>query len=211
MKKLLLVALMCLVPSLASAGERVMFDFDKAELSDAEKAKISVTATQVKMTGAKVIIIGNTDKVGTRLYNLDLGMRRAKAVVDALLAEGVPEDQLSISLSYGEEKPFAPKDGLIEHRKANRRVDLVLVEAKVMTVSKPVYVPTYKKNRISVLGGAGPVGLSKATLGVSSFKVSREYEPVIGLSYARMLNRHISLGVSAFSNNSYFINLGLDF
>ena len=70
-----LVVLALLVPALASAGEKVFFATDKSELSFLEQEKIITLAQEVKKSGAKVVIIGNADKRGSRLYNLDLGAR----------------------------------------------------------------------------------------------------------------------------------------
>ena len=103
--KTFLFCLCLLVPSLVSASQKVFFDTDKSELSAVEQQRIEVVADHAKTTGAKIVIIGNADKRGSRLYNLDLGMRRATAVMKALAEQGVPSEQLSISLSYGEEKP----------------------------------------------------------------------------------------------------------
>jgi len=219
MKKFLMVALLVLAPALASAGEKVFFDTDRSELSAAELQKVSALAQDVQKTGAKVVIIGNADKRGSRLYNLDLGMRRATAVVKALAGQGVPDDQISISLSYGEEKPLAPADGVREHLAANRRVDIVLVEARVVTKTVvqryPVdvvrLVPSYRRNRVSLFGGAGPMGLSKNVLGAQHYTVGQDYVPAAGLGYSRSINDRLNIGLAAFTNNSYFINFGFDF
>jgi len=217
MKHIYWIILALLMPALASAGERVFFSTDKSDLSLVEKEKITALAQKVKTSGAKVVIIGNADKRGSRLYNLDLGMRRAKAVVDAFAEQGVPEEQLSISLSYGKEKPLAPHDNLKEHLATNRRVDVMLVEAKVRVVAvyTPVEVtkevPTYRKNRVSLLGGMGPMSLSRYTLGPNHYTVEQDYAPVFGLGYSRSLDSRWSVGATAFTNNSYFINLGFDF
>jgi hypothetical protein len=216
MKKALLV-LAFLLPALAQAGEKVFFDTDKSDLTFVEKEKVITLAQKAKESGAKIVIVGNADKRGSRLYNLDLGMRRASAVFELLAAQGVPEDQLAISLSYGEEKPLAPADSIKEHLATNRRVDILLVEAKVKTivVNTPVEVvrevPTYRKNRVTLLGGAGPQGLSKDTLGTNHYAVSQDYTAVGGLGYSRSLNDRWSIGATAFTNASFFLNVGFDF
>lgn len=72
--------------------------------------------------GTRVTIEGHTDERGTREYNLALGDRRAAAVQDFLIAEGVAAGQLE-TLSYGEEKPAGAG-----HRESdwslNRRAEL---------------------------------------------------------------------------------------
>ena len=219
MKKLLLCIALLLLPNLTLASERVFFATDKSDLTTLEKNKIVLLAEQIKKNNAKVVIIGNADKRGTRLYNLDLGMRRAQTVVDALVDQGVPPELLSISLSYGEEKPLAPPDNLPAHLQVNRRVDIVLVEARVVTrtiiVKYPVEVVkevlTYRKNHVSMFGGIGAVGLTKKQLTQNQFSVEQDYARVFGLGYYRSLNNRFSIGVTGFSNYSFFLNLGMDF
>jgi len=72
-------------------------------------------------------------------------------------------------------------------------------------------VQTYRKNRVTLLGGAGRSSLDKDTLGTNHYKVSEDFEAVGGVGYARMLNSRFSVGFSAFTNNSYFVSVGLDF
>jgi OOP family OmpA-OmpF porin len=68
-----------------------------------------------------VVTAGFTDNVGSQEYNLDLGRRRAQAVADILVSEGVPASQLSV-VSYGKERPVADND-TNEGRARNRRVE----------------------------------------------------------------------------------------
>jgi peptidoglycan-associated lipoprotein len=53
-----------------------------------------------------VIVEGHCDERGTTEYNLALGQRRAKAVRDALVQQGVDANHLD-TVSYGEERPVA--------------------------------------------------------------------------------------------------------
>nr|WP_242469295.1 peptidoglycan-associated lipoprotein Pal [Rhabdochromatium marinum] len=53
---------------------------------------------------ASVVLEGHTDERGTREYNLALGDRRADAVRQFLVTEGVPAQKIR-TLSYGEERP----------------------------------------------------------------------------------------------------------
>ena len=65
---------------------------------------------------------GHTDERGTREYNLALGERRANAVRDYMVANGVPSYRIE-SVSYGEEDPAALGSGESSW-KQNRRVVL---------------------------------------------------------------------------------------
>jgi outer membrane protein OmpA-like peptidoglycan-associated protein len=63
---------------------------------------------------------GHTDAVGDRDYNLDLSSRRAKAVVDYLVSQGVDPSRL-VPNGYGFDQP---RLGLAPNNPRNRRVEL---------------------------------------------------------------------------------------
>jgi len=71
----------------------------------------------------KVRLEGNTDERGSREYNMALGERRAQAVKQLLLMEGVAPDQITV-ISYGEEKPVAFGHDE-KSMQLNRRVEIV--------------------------------------------------------------------------------------
>lgn len=103
-------------------GFVVYFDYDK---SDVKSEYAPVVAAHAKYLASnpslKVRLEGNTDERGSREYNIGLGERRAQAVRQALLLQGVSESQIT-TLSYGEERPAV--DGHDEAAYAkNRRVE----------------------------------------------------------------------------------------
>lgn len=180
----------------------VYFDTAKADVKAAELTKLEDVAKQVKEEEIAIIIMGGADPRGGRIYNLELGHARAQTVRAVLIDLGVDAESIE-AVSLGEEHQ-------IEGGNANnRRVVVLLSEIKVVEV--PVEVLKYRKNRISLLGGFGPLGLTKKILGENHFKVNGDYEAVAGLGYSRSLNNRWSIGVQAFTNNSYFLNIGLDF
>ncbi|MGD8498715.1 MAG: OmpA family protein, partial [Chromatiales bacterium] len=65
---------------------------------------------------------GHTDERGTREYNIGLGERRAGAVEQVLLLQGVSRDQIE-KVSYGEELPVSLGQDE-ESWSLNRRVEL---------------------------------------------------------------------------------------
>lgn len=71
---------------------------------------------------AFVSVEGHGDALGTREYNIALGERRALAVKQFLMAEGVRGDQLRL-FSYGKEHPAYPEQNEQAWAK-NRRVEL---------------------------------------------------------------------------------------
>lgn len=69
-----------------------------------------------------VDIIGHADRAGSAVSNVDLSLRRAEAVRDALVARGVPESLLSLH-AVGEGDPLVPTaDGVAEPQ--NRFVEI---------------------------------------------------------------------------------------
>ena len=57
-----------------------------------------------KYTNYPITIEGKCDERGTREYNLALGERRANAVKQYLVAQGVPAQRIN-TISYGKERP----------------------------------------------------------------------------------------------------------
>ena len=105
--------------------EGTHFDFNKATLTAAGTAKLDEAATVLaENPSVTVNVDGHTDSVGSDAYNQGLSERRAKAVVDYLVAKGVDAARLSPT-GYGESKPVATND-TAEGRALNRRVELLV-------------------------------------------------------------------------------------
>ena len=103
----------------------VFFDFDKSELTPAAQDTIRKAANAYRTKGgAQIKASGHTDRAGTDAYNLALSLRRANAVKDMLVREGVTESDISV-VALGESQPMVQtSDGVREAQ--NRRVEIVL-------------------------------------------------------------------------------------
>ena len=102
----------------------VHFAFDKATLRQEAKPILEEAARMLtENPGVVVEVQGYTDGIGTAEYNLGLSERRAEAVKDFLVAQGVAASQLK-ARGFGKEDPVAPND-TAEGRAQNRRVELV--------------------------------------------------------------------------------------
>ena len=89
----------------AHVGDRVFFAFDKSDLSaDARRTLERQAAWLRQWSNQRLTVEGHCDERGTREYNLALGERRANAVKDYLVAQGVSASRLS-TISYGKERP----------------------------------------------------------------------------------------------------------
>jgi peptidoglycan-associated lipoprotein len=88
-----------------NVGDRVYFDFDSSAVREDGRATLSKQAAWLKQyTNYPITIEGHCDERGTREYNLALGERRANAVRQYLIAQGLPADRIK-TISYGKERP----------------------------------------------------------------------------------------------------------
>jgi peptidoglycan-associated lipoprotein len=110
------------VRDLVSNFEKVHFDTDSSALDAGGKAALEANA-QILQTHPelKVEVQGHADERGTVDYNLALGQRRAKSVVDYLTQQGVAPSRLPV-VSYGEERPEDSRSGATAWAK-NRRAE----------------------------------------------------------------------------------------
>jgi OOP family OmpA-OmpF porin len=109
------------------AFEDIHFDFDKSTLKPEAQTILKRNIQLLKDNpNAKVRIAGYTSASGTEAYNQKLSERRAKAVQEYLINEGlISSDRLS-TIGYGETNPAmyeaAPKELYSKAAKANMRV-----------------------------------------------------------------------------------------
>ncbi|HCR85964.1 MAG TPA: peptidoglycan-associated lipoprotein Pal [Alphaproteobacteria bacterium] len=90
---------------IAVAGDRVFFGYDSSTLTSEGEATIRKQANWLNQnTGVNVTVEGHCDERGTREYNLALGEKRAQAVKNALINNGVNPSRVN-TISYGKEFP----------------------------------------------------------------------------------------------------------
>jgi peptidoglycan-associated lipoprotein len=88
-----------------NVGDRVFFGYDKSDLSAEARATLDRQATWLKKyASASITVEGHADERGTREYNLALGERRATAVKNYLVADGIGAARVK-TVSYGKERP----------------------------------------------------------------------------------------------------------
>ncbi len=104
----------------------IKFGFDSAKVSDDSKAILEIAVTTLKNNPKmKVEIEGHTDSIGTAEYNLGLSQRRADAVQDHLISEGIGAERLQ-AVGKGEADPLVSNE-LKDGRAKNRRVEFVVI------------------------------------------------------------------------------------
>jgi outer membrane protein OmpA-like peptidoglycan-associated protein len=112
-------------PPVQTTSFMVFFDWDRSNLSQQALNTIKQAADAYKTKGsARITATGHTDKSGPENYNMALSLRRANAVKDALVRDGVPATAIAV-VGRGESQPLVPTaDGVREPQ--NRRVEIVL-------------------------------------------------------------------------------------
>lgn len=106
--------------------QSIYFDFGNYGIGSGMESGIRKNVAVAARSSSKIKIEGNCDEFGTDEYNYALGLKRAKAVKDALTSQGVSAGKIVI-VSFGESNPTcsSPTDSCYEK---NRRVDLRLIK-----------------------------------------------------------------------------------
>jgi len=105
------------------ANATVYFDFDKTNLTSKSLQTLKSVANALNDNpDLDVVLAGHADERGTREYNLALGQRRAEAVSDYLVLNGIKRGRITVK-SFGEEKPISVGQDEESYSK-NRRVEI---------------------------------------------------------------------------------------
>jgi outer membrane protein OmpA-like peptidoglycan-associated protein len=103
----------------------VFFDTDSTKLSPQASTTITEAANVAKSTAnAKVAVTGFTDTEGSAAYNQALSVRRANAVKNALVSNGVSPQSISVS-GDGKQGLLVPTPDQTKDAN-NRRVKIVV-------------------------------------------------------------------------------------
>ncbi len=104
----------------------ILFGFDKSDLNENAKDNIAKLGRILnEYPDTRLTIQGHTDDKGDDNYNRQLSSKRANAVRDYLVANGVKGGRLNTT-AYGETSPIASND-TEAGRAQNRRVEVVIV------------------------------------------------------------------------------------
>jgi peptidoglycan-associated lipoprotein len=108
--------------AVAAYGNVFFFDFDSSALRPESREALDAHVELLKTNDRTVRLEGHTDERGTREYNMALGERRANAVRDYMVVNGIASYRIE-TVSYGEERPVAYGSGESSWTQ-NRRVEL---------------------------------------------------------------------------------------
>jgi OOP family OmpA-OmpF porin len=109
----------------AQRSFQVFFDFNKSDITAAAAKVIRAAADNVKAGNVtRIAVTGHTDTVGSAQYNQGLSERRAAAVKQQLIADGIADGEIS-TVGVGKTGLLVPTaDGVREAQ--NRRAEIVL-------------------------------------------------------------------------------------
>ena len=103
----------------------IYFDFDNSKLSEVSKNTLFDFLDKNKKKLSRYIIFGHTDTKGSSKYNMNLSIKRAESVKEALLDQGIAPDDISI-LGKGENELAINTPDNTKHP-ANRRAEVKIL------------------------------------------------------------------------------------
>jgi outer membrane protein OmpA-like peptidoglycan-associated protein len=120
----------------------VSFDYDSSQIKPAFKTTLNKLAGIIKKYDRTVVyIVGHTDSTGSESYNLALSTRRARAVEEYLIGEGVSPSRLRYE-GRGEADPRAT-NSTAAGRQLNRRVEIYIKPVVEGSEEKAFQPPQY--------------------------------------------------------------------
>lgn len=107
--------------------ETVLFDYNQSAIKPQAAATLTKVAQLLRYYDKVLIgVNGYTDNTGTAEYNLVLSQRRAQAVADSFVGQGVKKERMKVT-GFGMAQPAVAND-TDANRAKNRRVQIVLRE-----------------------------------------------------------------------------------
>lgn len=108
------------------AFQPIYFDHDKSEIKPEFYDYLNKIARVLDgHSDLRVKVTGHTDAVGSDAYNIGLSERRAKAIIDYFLIQGIKDDKLEFDFK-GKRMPAATNN-TSEGKQRNRRVDFEFI------------------------------------------------------------------------------------
>ena len=98
------------------------FEFDSSNLTAQARQDLDAQIERLRDSVGTIRLEGHADERGTREYNIALGERRAQAVADYMVLNGISRYRIE-TVSYGEERPLSFGQGESAWAE-NRRVEL---------------------------------------------------------------------------------------
>jgi outer membrane protein OmpA-like peptidoglycan-associated protein len=118
-------------PQRITLSADALFAFDRADLTDGGREAVTNLGAKLREHMAQtqgIRVTGYTDRLGSDAYNQQLSERRARAVMEALVRDGVPRTKI-LAEGLGKKDPVkdcpdAPRKELVACLAPNRRVEI---------------------------------------------------------------------------------------
>ena len=111
-------------------NDSMQFDFDKATLRPENRELLSkVVGILLTARDYGIYVYGHTDDIGSEEYNLELSKRRAQAVRDYLVEDGITPGIITTN-GFGKSKPVVSGTSAMARAK-NRRVEIGIVDTVI--------------------------------------------------------------------------------
>jgi outer membrane protein OmpA-like peptidoglycan-associated protein len=108
--------------------KNVFFDPNQSALKSESMAELhKVLELLTRNPGWRIQISGHTDNAGQPEVNRILSLKRAEAVMEYLVSQGISPSRLEAK-GYGSEKPLVSNDDEREGRQINRRTEIEIIE-----------------------------------------------------------------------------------
>lgn len=126
--------------------DNIFYDFDKATLRpESEQALDEMVQVLTDNPNVTIEMASHTDRKGTDEYNINLSSRRARSVIDYLIAHGIAPDRLQ-SQGYGESRPKTITKKLAREHPAFKEGD-VLTEEYILQLTPELQEEADQINR----------------------------------------------------------------
>ncbi len=117
-----------------SLQAEALFDFDRSELKPEARQELDGLVGQINgLNFDQISIVGHTDRIGTRDYNLGLSTRRANAVRDYLVDAGLPAGQIT-ARGVNSDEPVLPADACRNTGSAAAQIACLAPDRRVVVV-----------------------------------------------------------------------------
>lgn len=84
---------------------KILFGFDSDKIKANNQETLIQTAHALMDNSQLVVVVeGHTDPIGSKIYNLDLGDKRARSVKAYFIEKGIHPERI-VTVSYGEDNP----------------------------------------------------------------------------------------------------------
>ncbi len=123
-----------ILPVTITLEAEALFDFDRSKVRSPDQARLDKLVTGLEgVDFERILVVGHADRIGTEAYNERLSLRRANAVRDYLVKQGIQADRI-VTEGRGEFEPSTDpmvcqglrKQKLIDCLQPDRRVEVTV-------------------------------------------------------------------------------------